>query len=330
MRAVTFPGNRQMLVNEVPDPIPGAGEVRVKVAYALPGTTDLAAWQAGSTQTPGSAVAGVIDGVGSGVSGMRHGQRVVVYAPRFCGNCPHCWSGLTNVCPNLRGNVGQQSPGGFAEYVVVADRNAVDLPVDIETADGTLFELVGAVSHGLRQAMRVTKDSSAPALILGFDTMGMIAAQLLKTRGYRDVAAYDALPARQQRAQAAELNAAHAGWRYPLVVETSGQFDLRMRALREVDNGGAVLFLGGNDQTWPVTPDYRITHNDFFAVHTFAFPLGELRLVQDDLRAIRTKLAPLLAERRPLETWGAAFAAYAQGEMVAPILEPGSPAEAAP
>ena len=88
---------------------------------------------------PGHEFAGVIDELGSEVSGWRVGQRVTVPFVCACGSCPQCLSGNQQVCDNQT-QPGFTQWGSFAEYVAIAEAqiNLVALPdaLDFVSAAG--------------------------------------------------------------------------------------------------------------------------------------------------------------------------------------------------
>lgn len=77
----------------------------------------------------GHEIAGVIEGVGSGVTRFRLGDLVAVAPSLTCGTCDACRRGQSTVCRNYQA-LGWQHPGGFAEYVAVPARLLADESVN--------------------------------------------------------------------------------------------------------------------------------------------------------------------------------------------------------
>jgi NADPH2:quinone reductase len=135
MRAAWYdrqgPAREVLQTGEWPDPVPGAGEVRVRVRYSgiNPGDTKKRHGWLGSTMPfpqviPHSDGAGVIDWVGDGVESARVGQRVWVY------------------------NAQSYRPfGTAAQYTVVPDATAVTLPDDVDDRVGACLGIAGITAH---------------------------------------------------------------------------------------------------------------------------------------------------------------------------------------
>src|SRR2546426_12690148 len=119
MKALVYFGPRRMELQELREPIPGAGEARVRVRAAAICGSDLHGFREASPRripplVMGHEVVGTIDAVGDGVAGELFGRRVVVMPVVSCGTCELCAEGRPNLCPN-RVLMGMYFPGGFAE-----------------------------------------------------------------------------------------------------------------------------------------------------------------------------------------------------------------------
>lgn len=135
MRAVWYDqqgaANDVLRVGELPDPRPGPGEVRVRVAFSgiNPGDTKKRRGWLGSSMpfarvVPHSDGSGVVDSVGEGVDARRTGRRVWVY-----------------------GAQSYRAFGTAAELVVVPSEQAVDLPDDVGDEVGACLGISGITAH---------------------------------------------------------------------------------------------------------------------------------------------------------------------------------------
>ena len=136
MRAVFFRrhgGPEVLEYGELPDPQPGPGQVRVRLQAAALNRLDLWVRQGwpgirlAYPHIPGADGAGVIDGLGPGVSGWQTGERVVINANLGCGECQFCLSGQDNRCERWE-LLGETVRGTYAEYVCVPARNLLRIP----------------------------------------------------------------------------------------------------------------------------------------------------------------------------------------------------------
>lgn len=146
MKAAVYRGMRDVQVQEWPMPVPGAGEVLIRIAAAGICGSDAAEFSLGPqlvTQGAdghvdpvilGHEFAGTIESVGEGVTGFAVGTRVVCGAGISCGECPMCLRGRTNLCRTYH-TVGLHKNGGLAGFVavpasIVYDATASGLPLD--------------------------------------------------------------------------------------------------------------------------------------------------------------------------------------------------------
>ena len=143
MRAAIFAetgGPEVVRVEDVEAPEPGPDEVLIRVAASGMNHLDLWVRRGLPIETTmphigGSDIAGVVDGLGEGVSDWAQGDRVVVNPSLWCGECEWCRAGEEPLCEEFS-ILGEHTQGGFAEYVVVPARNLYRLPegVDLEQA----------------------------------------------------------------------------------------------------------------------------------------------------------------------------------------------------
>jgi propanol-preferring alcohol dehydrogenase len=118
---------------ERPDPVPGDGEVRVKVAACGVCRTDLHVVDGELPDpklpiVPGHEVVGRVDALGRGVDTLKIGTRVgIPWLGRTCGHCPYCRSGRENLC-DYPLFTGYTRDGGYATHVVADARYVFALP----------------------------------------------------------------------------------------------------------------------------------------------------------------------------------------------------------
>src|SRR5580765_4770811 len=138
MLASRLHGLEDIRLDTVDDPNPGEGEVRVKVAHNGICGSDLhmyfreSPWRSGEPITLGHEFCGVVDELGSGVSGVELGTRVAVRPFYKCGACGCCAEG-----------------GGLAEYCVMDADMVFALPDAVTLEQGALVEPMAVSFNGV-------------------------------------------------------------------------------------------------------------------------------------------------------------------------------------
>ena len=208
MRAARFINVGDMQIEEVAKPVAGQGELLVRVeATGLCGSDRHMFHGEYPTALPvtlGHEFAGIVEAVGSGVGRIGVGARVTGDPNIACGYCPACRMGRVNLCHNLKA-IGVQLDGGFAQYVIVPQTQAIELPLELTPTHGAFCEPLACCLHGLDVA-RIAPGSSVA--VLGGGVIGLLMVQLAKLAGATTVI----LSTRQRprRDLALTLGATHA------------------------------------------------------------------------------------------------------------------------
>jgi len=199
-------GPEVLEIAEVSDPVPGPGEVLVRVRAAALNHLDV--WLRRGLPTMmvplphigGGDVCGVAAALGAGAKGGKEGDRVVVNPGISCGRCLRCLSGDDNLCPAYH-LVGEQRWGGQAELLVVPVANiaaAPDGPSDAELAALPIAYMT--VWHMLVDKARLRMGETV--LVLGAGAgVGVAAVQIAKLHGATVIAAASSA-AKLERARA--------------------------------------------------------------------------------------------------------------------------------
>lgn len=241
MRAVQLVAWQQPAqVRDVPKPVPGAGEVllRVRAAGLCHSDLHLMHWPEGTVPyslpfTLGHEVVGTVDELGDGADGVEVGETVLVYGPWGCGLCPRCSLGEEHLCErkDLRRGTGCGigRDGGLAEYVVLpSPRVAVPIGDLDPGATAPLADAALTPYHAVKRALRDLRPGSS-AVVIGVGGLGHVAVQLLRALSGCRVVAVD----RRQDALDVALGAgAHA------VLQADG---LTADDVRRAAGGGAGL-----------------------------------------------------------------------------------------
>ena len=134
----------------------------------------------------GSDISGVIKEVGSSVSELEIGQKVIVDPSLSCGTCEFCLKGEHSLCDTY-GIIGEHVRGGYSEYFAVGSQNVIPLPLKC----GLDFVEAASVPLTFMTAWRLlmTKGQLSPGddlLIIGIGGgVALAALQIAKIAGAR-------------------------------------------------------------------------------------------------------------------------------------------------
>lgn len=264
MRALVLHGPDDLRLEEVPVPVPGPGEVVLRVTGALTCATDAKMMRQGGhpalppTPAPfGHEACGIVSAMGDGARGAREGDEVVVANSAPCGECPPCVAGRPSLCETI-----VYLSGAFAEYLLVpariVQRNMLPLPDGLPRYRAAMVEPLACAVRGTE---RVQAGAGDEVVVLGGGVQGTLIAGLLAGRGCR-VTLCDPHEARRDRALrfgatrvmdaprdpagVAEVKAAHGDGRGPAaVVEAVGRPEAWEAAVAIARPGGEILLYGG-------------------------------------------------------------------------------------
>jgi NADPH:quinone reductase-like Zn-dependent oxidoreductase len=186
-------GPEKIEILDVPEPSPsslGPTSVLVRVAAASLNHFDLLVLEGPAAENlpspfwGGADVSGVVASGGAQVKSVSPGDRVVVNPSLYCGRCEHCLRGEESLCVDY-GILGDRRPGGFAELVVVDERNVLPLPSDVS------FERAAAAPLVFQTAWRALVsraklEAGEDVLVLGArGGVGVAAIAIAKLAGAR-------------------------------------------------------------------------------------------------------------------------------------------------
>lgn len=323
-----------MVLEEKTTPVAGKGQVVVAVKSCGLCGSERDNYINGYMHHQGHEVAGVVTQVGTDVTNVRPGDRVVVYLTSFCGECTYCQQGLTTMCLNYpeKENLGWAYPGGFAEYLVTNAQNALPLDEELSFEDGVLLlDTLGTPFHGLRLARA---EEAETALVVGCGTVGLGTVLILKALGVREVYATDLSPFRLEMAQ--ELGAVplkvpetpvldfvkeKTGVGVDLAVEAVGNPSTLVQAIKAVRFGGVVLGLGEQPDDFSLEIDLEMRLKDLVTIRSWYFPVKEyfenMKLMKGGFFANKDKL---VTARFPLEEMQTACDLFYEGKTNGKVL----------
>jgi threonine 3-dehydrogenase len=253
---------------DVPEPVPGEGELLLRVAAASVCGTDVHLydwnpWAAARVHPPrviGHEICGEV--VGRGPLTDFRGHRVAVESHIVCGHCPSCRRGDFHVCTNTR-ILGVDVDGGFTELVVVPEANVFAVDDDTSSEVAAALEPFGNAVH----ACSYGDLEGRTVAVFGCGPIGCAAIAIARADGAASVIAIDRNRYRLELAERmgaahlviaddgveAGVRAAVAGREIDCVLEMSGAPSAVVAATRLVRPGGWISLLGIGDE--PTTFD---------------------------------------------------------------------------
>lgn len=181
---------RGVTIAEVPDPEPDPGEVSVRVdtagicgsdVHAFEWVPEYAWLEPHLPCVLGHELTGRI--VDSNGDRSLVGQRVAIRPATTCGICESCLRGSSQRC-SQRVRLGYERAGGLATHVVAPASNLYVLPDDLDQETASLIEPLTVAVHALD---RVRFHLGASTAVVGVGAIGLLAAQVLLTRGAGEV-----------------------------------------------------------------------------------------------------------------------------------------------
>jgi (R,R)-butanediol dehydrogenase/meso-butanediol dehydrogenase/diacetyl reductase len=184
VKALIYHGARRLAIEERSTPAPGAGEVRIAVAYTGICGTDLHIYhgdmdaRVGAEAVIGHEMSGRIEAIGPDVSGWTVGQPVTVMPTRSCGRCPACVRGNSNICHAME-FLGIDSPGAMQSFWNIPAGLVLALPEDLSLDRGALVEPVAVAVHDVRRAGVAAGDH---VVVIGGGPVGVLIALVAHRR----------------------------------------------------------------------------------------------------------------------------------------------------
>lgn len=219
MKAALFHAKEDLRIEEVPEPVPGPGQVKLRNAYAGICGSDLHVYYSpeaagldmdhphpvtGATlpQILGHEFSGTIVELGEGVTSVAVGDRVAVWPIYYCGECPACRRGMYNACQKIGFHGLSSDGGGMAEFTTIDAAKLHVLPENVDLRMGALVEPMSVAWHAVS---RSGAESGRTALIAGAGPIGIGVWFALRARGIERVLVSE--PSAERRAIISALGA---------------------------------------------------------------------------------------------------------------------------
>lgn len=303
MKAVVWHGVRDVRYEEIPEPEPKAGEVKLKVAACGYCVTDYHLMTGYLTlcQPPhvlGHEICGRVEQVGEGVDASLLGRRAVVETYVGCGSCEFCKTGRQHLCE--AGEIGYPPyQGGEAEYVCVPAHCLHFLPDAVTDEEAGIMEAVvcpfGAILSSNVRGKTV--------LVYGAGVAGLSFIQSAKYFGASKVLCVVRSSAKE--AQAKKFGAD--------VVINSGNEDVTARVMAETEGYGADFFADGTGSLSVIENSFRLIKKGGTLI-LYGLPEQQSRLQLPIFDVILNQIT-VVGYTGNSEAWEQVIAATAAGEI---------------
>ena len=212
MKALVWHKRNVARTEDVPEPTPGPGQVKLKVKACSICGSDVHEYHAGPFLIPnqphpltgkqggpiilGHEFSAEVAELGQGVTGFEPGERVTVNILLYCGECHYCRKGQYNMCLKL-GATGGASDGAMAEYVVVPDYQLCSLPDSVSDDMGALTE---PVAVAVRAVKRSRLSLGQTVSVIGAGPLGLLVMQVCQAAGASKVFVVEPMATRRELA----------------------------------------------------------------------------------------------------------------------------------
>lgn len=331
MRALvkTAPG-AGLTLTDVPEPICGPGEVKIRILRTGICGTDLhimrwddwAANNIAAPLIPGHEFSGEVVEVGEQVCDVSVGDRVSGEGHIVCGTCRNCRAGRRQMCIRTIG-LGLHRDGAFAEFLTLPASNVWVHQSDIAPELGAIFDPLGNAVHTALAFPLVGED----VLVSGCGPIGLMSIAIARHVGARYIAATDVSAQRLALAQGigadAVVNVAERRIRdaqvelgmregFDIGFEMSGAPTALPEMLENLNHGGRVAMLGlpseGFAVDWGKVVTHMLTLKGIYGREMFETWNAMAAMLQTSAE-LRERISSVIAEVRPASEWESAFAA---------------------
>jgi L-iditol 2-dehydrogenase len=323
MRAAVLLGPERIEVRYLDVPVPGRGELLLRVRAATTCGTDVKVFRRGGhprmLQVPalfGHEMAGTVDCLGAGVDAYRVGDRVVVANSASCGHCPRCLEGRENLCPEL-----SYLNGAFADFVLVpaafVERSVHRIPPALDFERAALAEPLACVLHGIAHCDLVP-GTEAEVVVYGAGPIGLLFVAALTRAGHRAIladpnasrlvtgqrmGAFETLLIERGGGQAGAVRAiTRDGEGADVAVDCTGAPEVWADAVDSVRPGGVVNLFGGCAPGTSIALDtHRLHYAEITVKGVYHHRPATFRRAIETLADPQFPAHELLSARRPVE-----------------------------
>jgi L-iditol 2-dehydrogenase len=312
---------RDVEIAEVADPRPAAGEVVCRVLACGVCKSDVLDWYVESKVPAvlGHELAGEVEAVGDGVTGVVPGQRVCVHHHAPCGECRRCRRGHETLCERFRAT--GLEPGGFAQRVRVPPELVAEmLPIDgLDPVAATFVEPLACVLRSQRRAGLRPGDS---LLVVGAGANGLLQV------GAARALAVEAVWIREPRIERLELAEAWGAERHgnelvDVAIVCTPDAQAIVEGARFVAPGGTLCLYAPPAPAAPLGIDGgQLFFRELTVTASYSAGRDDMRAALDLIAGGRLDPLGLVSHRLGLDDTGRALGLARSGEALKAVVLP--------
>jgi len=333
-------GRGRVVVRDWPTPVPGDGEVLVRVLAAAVCASDVHLWRDEFPCAPpvvlGHEFCGRIEELGPNVTGLGRGDLVVSENnPSACGRCRVCAAGFPNLCPQKKA-IGFKSDGCFAEYVKLPAALLHVLPAGVPPVAAALSEPLAVAVHAVEDRCGIEPGDTV--VVLGPGAIGLLAAQVARAEGAgRVIVAGTDRDERQRLACARQfgfetcnvqreepeetVQRLTGGLGADVVVEAAGAAPAIACGIRLLRRAGRLVVLGITGQDHVMVDWDQMVSKGLRVEFSFSSRPRNWQKAMEYLAAGTVATLPLVTARAALADWRSVFDAMERQETIRTVFE---------
>ena len=308
-----------LVLEEVPDPVPGPGEAVARVLACGAGLTIHHA-RAGRIKVNlprilGHEITGEIVATGQGVTNLKPGDGVTAYFYLTCGECRWCRANRETLCENFAGYVGREIDGGYAEYIKLPARAFMKFPEGLDwrgapAEAGVICDAIATPVKVIRRA-RVTPMDTVAVFGAG-GGLGLHMLQVARWAHARKVIGVDVMASKFEACVKAGADAtidpsdartseqlleASGGQGIDVCIDFVCSKDTIEAGFAALAKGGRLVMLGGHGAPFTAKPGEMLRKE----IELMGSRYATRQEVYESLELVaRGELFPLVMEKAPL------------------------------
>jgi len=312
----------KIVFREVPEPTYGDDDVLLRIQRIGVCGSDIHVWHGKHPYTSYPVVQGHefsarVEEVGKKVSGIKPGMKATARPQVVCTVCGPCKRGDYNICDNLHVE-GFQAPGVAQDFFVTTKDKIVPFPDTMTFEDGALVEPVAVAAHSTARAGDLKGHN---VVVLGAGTIGNLVAQVVRSRGAKNILITDISDFRlgiakqcgiMHTSNAAKEKLEMASMRvfgnegFDVVFEASGAEEALNGAIQNIQKGGRIVVLGVFGDI-PKIDMSTVGDHELSLIGTLMYKHEDYQEAVEFISSGKIQTKPLVTKHMPFEEYNQAY-----------------------